>query len=102
MELLEKADWKLGTKYSNGYTIYSFKKNRDEAPNRYLIEGLLTVGINGSFVIFKRVCVNYVNHRFGFQMSKHFNGHNAARSARAWFNYMLNNTPNYVKEIEGS
>lgn len=34
---------------------------------------------------------------FGFTLNKHFVGDNAGQKARRWLNYLLENSPDYVK-----
>ena len=100
---VKNLNWCLIHKYPGGHKHYYCRLHKTVRSNDYLIEGRLSVahiGRNTAFVIFRGLCINFTNIRFGFRMSKHFEGHNASHKARAWFRYMYNNYPDHVDYVE--
>lgn len=100
---MDNAKWELKEKYRGGSKMYKFRQEVHIRSNKFLFEGMLLVAYLGrgtACVTFERWCLNYTNYRFGFEMTKHFRGHNASHSARAWFRYMLKNCPEFVSMIE--
>ena len=95
--------WELKIKHARGCKFYECEKNINIRSNEFLFKGLLLVahaGIGTACVTLERWYLRYNNYRFGFQMIKHYKGHNASHSARAWFRRMIRNCPDFVSMIE--
>lgn len=106
---MDDIKWELKAKYPGGSKLYEFEREttmideKHRLMNRYLFKGMLLVahlGRGTACVTFERWRLFYANYRYGFEMTKHFKGHNASHSARAWFRYMLKNCPEFVSMIE--
>ncbi len=95
--------WELKKKYAGGGKFYECEKTINIRTNEFLFRGVLLVanlGRGTACVTLERWCLRYNNYRFGFQMIKHFKGHNASHSARAWFRRIIRNCPDYVSMVE--
>ena len=56
-------------------------------------------GPNTAYAQFVISFDHFSNKRFGYSIAKHFRGPNAHLKARAWCNWLLNNSPNYCREF---
>lgn len=100
---MNNIKWKLKMKYARGSKVYECEKNINIRSNEFLFKGLLLVAHAGrgtACVTLERWYLRYNNYRFGFQMIKHFKGHNASHGARAWFRRMIRNCPDFISMIE--
>lgn len=98
-----KIIWNLHQKYLRGHKVYKCSFPINIYPNKFLIRGELSVALNGrktAFIQLEKWCTNFTNYKFGFYLYKHFSGHNASHSARAWFKYLVNNLPNGHGKLE--
>jgi len=77
--------------------LYGFHKSSQ--PKASAIYTSRPNGPNTAYAQFGILFDHFSNKKFGYSMSKHFQGPNAHLKARAWCNWLLNNPPNYCREF---